>query len=244
MAFAYQKTSTDKTFILGAREQVARQFDFGTDWTEIRIGMFWSPVSLASNNAAASLEGVPVSTVLDRYFFGIKDNSGLVPGQAGSRYLGLTNRTGSALTSIVASTRDIWDQDPFGSMGAGGAYDTTFLNVADQAGVIGVADPSPSTSYCQYRGLRFVVVNRGLSSQTVKISSSVTATPSPVSGADYSAAALRSILSAFGNETSQVTVNWNNGSVAYDLPDSWFLRNPFFNNRFRVSCMNALKIAP
>lgn len=245
MAYAYQKTVSDLTVIFGAREQLASQFDFGTDWTEIRIGMFWGLVALNDNNAAPSTEDVAISSVLDRIFFGIKDNSQNCPGVAGSLYIGLSNRSTnhSYVSTANGSMADTFNGR---NMGVIGYKDTTPITGAstDVSGLSGVSDPSPTSGYAAFTGVKFVLLNRGLSNQQIKVSAACSPTGSPVSGTDYSAANLRTYLSAFAGGSAEVTLDWNDGATAYAIPDSWFLRNPFFNARVRVSCMNAIKVSP
>lgn len=85
MATIYQKTASDKTLILSPREYFLRPFDFGTDWTEVRVGIFFGGVTSGGDNTQAVSETVAVSSAIDRIAFGIKDSAtAALPGQAGS----------------------------------------------------------------------------------------------------------------------------------------------------------------
>lgn len=245
MAFAYQKTVDDMAIIWGAREQMARKFDFGA-WTEMRIGCFWSTTTLGDNNTEPTVtETVPITTAYDRFFFGLKDESAVTPSLAGSRFVGMTNRENVALNSILtASAGNVTIGDAgqnFGVRGFEGATQATVSSLSGNIGGMSNADPAAATGYASFMGLRFVISNLGASSQTIAVSSSFS---NNVAGTDYSAANLRTYLSAFAAPSSAITIDWNNGVTAYAIPDCWFLRNPFFNNRIRVHCMNAIKVAP
>ncbi len=246
MSSIYQKTATDKTCILAPREYFLRPFNF-LAWTEARFGLFFGGVTAAGDNTSSTSESVAKSSVSDIIAFGIKNSSTSdLPGQAGSLFLGVTSDNDASCTT-------------FGVGAAGGDYasisgNPAFLVSTGYNGVtkIGGTDTqacngmhyptvtSGATNYCGFFGLKFVINNIGLSTQSVTLSSSFVST---VSGSDYSAAALRTLLnnSTYNNSS---TLTWNDGVSARAIPDALYLRMPFYNNRIRVSSMMGVRYAP
>jgi hypothetical protein len=244
MAFVYQKTVDDKAVIFGAREHLPRKFDFGA-WTEARIGMFWSLTTLGGDNTKpASDEIVPVVTPFDCFSFGLKDSSATAPGVAGSMFIGMITETQSKITvggAFGAGNVGIGETDAnIEVLGYDGATPLARSSTASVGNWMN-SDPEAASGYASFVGMRFVVADLGLATQTITVSASFTAN---IGGTDYSAANLRTYLSAFASPSTEIEVDWNDGADALVVPDCWFLRNPFFNNRIRVHAMNALKVAP
>lgn len=240
MAKFYAKTVTDMTLIPAVREGYCRQFDFGTDWTEIRIGMFFGPVhATTSDNTAAPTELLALSSAADRIFFGIKDSSTALPGSTGSVFAGIMTATGKT-SDVGAGYINSHD----GELVAGGYVGTTLVGgttTQDVARSMQYPDVTLTTGYNGFYGLKFVIANRGLGTQTLAITSSRTAS---VSGTDYSASNLLTYLSAFAAPGTTQTLNWFSGvPAAYDIPDCFFFRLPHYNSRLRVSAVRAVRIS-
>lgn len=237
MALIYTKL-TDKTTVLAPREGACRKFNFGTDWTEIRVGMFCSAIAATGSNDVNVSETLVPSGVADYITFGIKDDSQTYPGQTGSLFLGLINTTVSDSTP------------PFGFAGnaaawaASGYYGTTLVQnpsaVSTSRYIGGQATASAATGYCAFFAVKFVISNRGLSTQTVAMSN---ATDEIVGGADYSATALRTALNNETYSTPQ-SIAWNDGAAARDIPDCVWVRVPLYNNALRISAIRAIRYAP
>lgn len=244
MATIYQKTASDKTLILSPREYFLRPFDFGTDWTEVRIGMYFSGVTSGGDNTQAGSETVALSTAADRIAFGIKDSgTSSLPGTVGSVFLG-------ALTATTRSSEcngQGFQGSSLGLLAAGGYSGATLVGGATAQEMSnsmgfggGVAD---ATGYCGFYGLQFVIANRGLATQTVTIRAS-DATGSPIAGATYTASALRTLLNNGPWTGTAHTLAWNDGAAAYAIPDAVYVRMPFYNNRIRISAIRAIRYAP
>ncbi len=246
MAEIYTKT-TKKTLILEPRECVIRQFDFGA-WTEMRMGMYFSGIAASGNDSQGLGETVAVASALDRITFGIKDSDTTnIPGETGSLFLGVLSETYSS-TAITGN-----DSSAFRSAGAsngsssralvaGGFVGTSLINGNPGSDLCVEPDypaPTGSTAYCAFLALKFLITNIGLSSQTVTISAS---TATPVSGNAYTLANLRSAINAATYSNAKV-VTWNTGAAARAIPDCWFLRLPFLNNRIRMPAIDMIKIA-
>ncbi len=239
MALIYTKL-TDKTTVLAPREGACRKFNFGTDWTEIRVGMFCSAIAATGSNNVNVAETLVPAGITDYITFGIKDDSQTYPGQVGSTFLGV--RSG---TVNVAST------PPNGFYGTSAAnwlstgyYGATMVQNATGMGpstyIGGGATASAATGYCGFFACKIVITNRGLSSQTVAMS---IAHEEIVAGADYSASALRTAINNTAYGTAQ-SIAWNDGAAARAIPDCFWVRVPLYNNALRLSCIRAIRYAP
>jgi hypothetical protein len=239
MAIIYQKTVTDKTCILSPREYILRPFDFGTDWTEVRVGMYFSGIAASGDNTDSAAEQVTLSSASDRVAFGIKDSATSdLPGFGAALFLGCVSETGSNaycsgtyFASFAASR-----------VAAAGYHETTLVNGSSSltAALTYPASASGATGYAGFFALKFVISNRGTSSQSVAISATTTGT---VAGTDYSATALQLLMN---NNTYQspVTVAWNDGAIARTIPDAFYCRMPFYSNRIRLSAIRCIRYAP
>jgi hypothetical protein len=239
MANIYQKTVTDKTCILSPREYILRPFDFGTDWTEVRIGAYFSGIAASGDNTDSAAETVALASASDRIAFGIKDSATSdLPGFGAALFLGAVTETSSSsycsgsAFSALAATR----------LAAAGYHETTLVGGTStlSASMEYPASASGSTGYCGFFALKFVITNLGTASQSVAISGTRTAT---VSGTDYSASALQLLMN---NNTYQapVSIAWNDGAIARTIPDAFYCRMPFYSNRIRLSAIRCIRYAP
>ncbi len=236
MAQIYLKGS-ENTLILEPREYMLRQFDFGL-WTEIRLGFIFSAISSSNNNAVGVNETIALSGALDRLCFGIKNtDTTVIPGQTGCRFLGVVN---SGNVTLSAASQQI--AEGFGGMRFGAGVDTTIaVNTGFASdGMLCPANPALASSYGGFYALKLTVANRGLSTQTVTAS---TARQATVAGTDYSVSALRSLITGGTYGTPSNAMVWNDGVSAYALPDCFYIRMPFLNNRIRLSSIEAIKIS-
>lgn len=240
MAKFYAKTVTDMTLIPDVREGFVRQFNFGTDWTEVRIGMFCGAVhATTSDNTAAPTEALALSSAADRIFFGIKDSSTALPGSTGSLFIGAMTATGK--TSDVGGG---YINSHDGELVAGAYAGTTLVNgttTEDMGKSMQYPDITGATGYNGFYCLKFVVANIGTATQTVTVTPCLTAS---VTGTDYSATALLTAISTFANPGTARTINWfDSVSAARTIPDCFFVRMPFYNSRLRISCIRAVRIS-
>lgn len=241
MGTIYQKL-TKKTVILAPREGYQRAFDFG-DWSEIRMGVFYSGVTSGGDDTNAVSETVVLGSVNDRITFGIKNSSNLgYPGTAGTLFVGGSNSTAASRASKSDSVHFFVDNTSylsaigFAGVTVIGGGDAEVFNVPAQ---FQYPDASLSTGYCGFFGMKFVLSNRGLSSQSFAVS----AMDVPqVLGTDYSSAALRTLINN-STYSSPKTIAWNDGAVARVVPDAYYIRMPFYNNRIRIACMRISRYA-
>lgn len=239
MALIYQK-DTEKTLILSPRESYQRAFDFGTDWTEIRLGMFFGGVTDSGDNTQSTSENVTINNASDQVRFGIKNSTNTsYPGEADTSFLGVSTNNTPGGTANCAG---------FGYYNVGGS-------ALIGCGILGATVKQPvsanlnamtfpsnvtgSSAYCGCFVLKIVIANRGASNQQVILSTDDT---NVISGSDYSSAALRTLMNS-GTFSSPVTIDWNDGAAAYPIPDAFYIRLPFYNNRIRISCMRAIRYA-
>jgi hypothetical protein len=269
MAEIYNNT-VENTLILAPREYVSRPFSFGASWTEIRMGMFFGLVSAVGDNVNSVAETVAIASAADRITFGIKDSSAVVPGAVGSQFLGAITNYASGAYGYPPTSQNVvgaglnWVGTNYAASGnntlcAVGANGTTLATAASQAapgtpvtsGYSTTMDNMwyPTTisgvsSYCGFFGLRFVIANAGLATQTVTIWYSSNGQQA-VAGSNYSVPALQTLLNntAWGGTGNTWIIQWNNGSVAYSIPSYWWLRLPLYNNRIRISAMEIMKIS-
>lgn len=247
MSSIYQKTVSDKTNILAPREYFIRPFDF-QDWTEARFGILFSAVTSSGDNTDVTSESVAITTVADLVTFGIKDSATTaLPGQAGSLFLGATSALGTLSKTFASGAAG-----PSFSANAGGNPET--LAATAYAGVTKIGgtgsqavsamnsptSASGATGYCGFYGIKFVINNLGLATQSVTIS---VATDYPIAGAAYTPAALRTLLNNTTYGTS-FTLAWNDGVAARDIPDAFWIRMPFYSNRIRISAMMGVRYLP
>jgi hypothetical protein len=241
MALIYTKL-TDKTTVLAPREGACRKFNFGSDWTEVRLGMFVSAIAATGSNDANVSEVLVPAGITDYVTFGIKDDSQTYPGQTGSLFIGIRSGDAGNVNSI-ATTGGIGDSG--GTWRPAGYHDTTaILGVANGgAGTsnMGAANASGATAYCGFIVVKFVIVDLGLSTQSITMS---VGTTTSVAGADYSATALRTAINNHSFGASLASIAWNDGAAARAIPDCIWVRSPLYNNALRISCVRAIRYAP
>jgi hypothetical protein len=242
MALIYTKL-TDKTLVLAPREGICRKFNLGTDWTEIRVGVFLSCVSSAGSNVDNTLEIIVPSGITDYITFGIKDDSLTLPGQPGSLFLGIRSHD----VSVVASSPPGGGggfKDSAGTWNMTGYFGTSIVENTSGGGLtgspIGASAASGSSAYCGFFCVKIIITNRGLSTQSV---SATISKEDSVAGTDYSAAALRTKMNAANFPTPE-SIAWNTGAAARAIPDCIWLRSPLYDNAFRVSAHRAIRYAP
>lgn len=240
MAEIYLK-SAENTLILSPREGVQRPFNFDA-WTEVRIGMYLGGVTAAGDNTQAVVETVNISSYLDRITFGLKTNDALMPGQVGCKFIGVTSTTRSELSSLSMFGSADAVTGFYNGMNGAKSVDATFTTLTTPAvsGIRYPSDISGASSYCGFYALKFLVTDAGLSTQKIQVLFSQNNT---VSGSNYSAAALLTDINNATYTSMGAAFDWNDGAAAYDLPDAFWLRMPFFNNRIRVSAIRAVRYA-
>ncbi len=252
MAIIAAKEAENALFI-SPREGMIASLNFDSDWTEIRCGAFLCVVDAnVENGNNGREESISVADVSDDFTFGIKDAASLfIPGIAGSLFLGIKNKDAIAFCSnynpIIFPPRTLgFIGDQNAATSAIGYNGTALIDGGEirsgqfSTGAIYFTDPTPSQSYSGLFVIRFQIENRGLFNQIIKIS---IAAKNAVEGFDYTPSALQAEMNAgfFGPEK---TIAWNDGGSAYPIPDAFYIRLPFYDNRFRICSMRAIKYQP
>jgi hypothetical protein len=238
--------TTDIVGILDTQNYYHRQTSFGASWIEMRIGMLYTFVPAGNDDTYCTAESpmVTPSGPLQWFNFGLKDSSIILPGRAGSQFMGWC-WPGTTSGSTITLTSN---QSAAGLMEQGGTGGGTKRYIAAYNGATLLAGSADSTSLSFAKwsattvnaiaGLKFVVNNAGLSNQTVTVSYMMNA-GAAVDGSSYT---LHTYI--FGNYwTTGPTLTWNASSVALTLPDWVWMRLPSTANRLRITCLSAYKIS-
>lgn len=242
MAEVYTKGSK-KTLILSNRELVLRPFNF-SDWEEIRLGFYFSNVSSSGPDNLATAETVAQSTVADKIMFGIKDDSDDIPGEGNSMFIGIGTHSGESSQLTVNDGNLGWSRMGGGTTSNRGMCGLTTVgatvteNTAVGSTAIACYDAFGANGQSGFACLRIVVNDKGLSTQSVSLSW--------LSGNQNTKYTISDLTTDMNNMTgSEVSLGadlaWNDGSSAYDLPNNFYLRTPFYNNRIRLLNMQAIR---
>lgn len=245
MAEIYQKIVGDQTLILGSRESVTRKFNLGT-WTELLFGMYCAGTTTASGNATPPTENVTWHSVTDNIYIGLRNSSSTaLPGVAGAQFIGMVprnyasagaesaNSNGSQYGTASGQMLAISEKDA--SVLAGGTYPAYSMGPGPS-----FTTPTAASAYNGFFGMRFVVSNAGLGSQTIAIQSVVSASEA---GTNYSVANLQSRLLGVGAWGTSFSLAWNSGGAALPLPDAIYIYMPFYNCRIRISALDVIKVS-
>jgi len=116
---------------------------------------------------------------------------------------------------------------------------------------LGYASPEDSDRFCAYFGMKFTVIDKGLSTQKIKMqmctngNHSISASSTNIS--DPSFEELKKLMD--GDHTVSTVTNdltglaFNNGSSAYNLPDAFFYYNAFTEFRPRIHAWAIKKLS-
>ncbi len=232
MATIATVNTSDKVLILGNREAYKRDMNFGSSWTEIRIGMFWTLVGNAGDDAAATAESITVANYKDIGAFGIKDSSDNPPQASGSQFVGFT--FGLHGTANYSNGANNVGGTTLGAPYRVGLNGTTQLTAAASGDVAWNQQGGGRNSSLL---LKFTVVNAGASNQTISMDTAGTHAYT-----DVTLAALRyQMFNPVSIGSSSIT--WNSGGVALPLPTHFYVRMPTLNNKMRITTYQAVKVS-
>lgn len=237
MATIYQHNASDKTLILEPREAFQRKLDLGS-WNEIRIGMFYSSIGLASPSASYADESLTQNTREDIIAFGLKDSAtSILPGFSGSYYIGLA-LTGSHNINVNNTRYADSTNDNFNGVGFYGTSSYWGAQVFNTIAFPTNGGGNNPSDYCYYYVLKMVLNNSGSASQTISM---YVSNNSFASSATYYG--IPQLNQAMNNATfgTVSTVTWNDGAASLPIPDSLWIRSPFYFNRFRISSLSVIK---
>lgn len=237
MATIYSHNANDKVLILDNREALQRKLDLGS-WNEIRLGIFYN--SVGSNTPTSSYvdELVNQSTRADILAFGLKDSAtSILPGFSGSYFIGIA-LTGSH--NINANNTQYYDAS-YTNFNGVGFYGTSSYWGGASANAFGFpinGGGTNSSDYCYYYVLKIIINNSGSASQTLSV---YTSNGSYSSGTTYYGIPQLNQQMNNANFGTVSTVTWNDGVNALPIPDSFWIRTPFYFNKIRISSLSAVK---
>ena len=248
MALAYQKTASDISVILEPREAAFRIPEASANqWTELRLGAFLSLTTAAADNAAIPAESYLSSTVYDRFCFGLKNSSNnTLPGVTGSTAWGLLGQNAMTNQTFSANGNFRYGNGFAGAGHVGIVNDTTYkvgLGGAAYSISLSANNPTGSSDYALFLGLKFIITNRGTATQQVQI---IRASPL-TTYTDVSETALRSILVNFDSideSNPEAAKDANDGATAWDVPDAVFIRFPMLLSRLRLHNVMVMQAVP
>lgn len=238
--------ANEKSLVLGNRQALVRQFDFGS-WTEIRIGMLFGFVGNASDTSSYVVEEISITTTSDRIFFGIKSSGSNLPLTSGVNFVGsVANHGGNSslgwayAQGYAGSRYEYFGHSfPLSPVYVSGSATAFYPNIGSYPGNVGFKTPSGSMTVPNYNGfygLKFVLNNSGSANQSISM------TYKQIENS-YASGAFQ-LQSTLLDETS-----WSSWSgapssswVGVPTPDCFFAYLPFYNNRLRISAMQAIKI--
>jgi hypothetical protein len=238
-----------------ARGNYHRQSNVTTTWNEVRMGMLFQVIPATAfggtNDGASVVETVTVASNLDWICIGMMNtraNSSIIPGTAGAQFAGTgygvvngqtvaagsnsggsSSLTGSYRKMITTNGVTIIGQDT----ASGGGLAILYAQYAAASGY----------NYASFYGMKIVVGNAGLSTQTLTIRDGSDLGPFSLT---TQASVIPKLLERLTNvswDTYSTPIAWNAGGVALPLPDCIFVRLPFYNNCLRMLAYEAVKIS-
>lgn len=241
--YGYEKIGVPNAVLLVREFQRATLTQkLGSNWTEARVGLYFTGVDAHDVNVAPPDETLAVADVSDYLTIGLKDAATYnLPGEAGGFFIGVRSTgTTSAVEAPLLGGNGFFADSNEECSAVAYAGATLIDGGVVANGAMLFPDPEPDDGFNGFYCMKFVVNNRGTSTQSVSVSVARTA---QVDGFDYSKATL---YQAMNNATfgAAKTLAWNTGAAARTLPDASWVRIPFYNARIRIQAIMAIKIAP
>lgn len=234
----------ENNLLLEPREAFYRPFDFG-EWTEVRIGMLFRLVGTGSDSASISTESISANTDSDKIYIGLKDSGSNLPGVSGTNFIGMASFSGSAIRADIANSSYISFGDSFN------AYNRLYLTAFSGSTMYKayfhentVTSPEFSSSasgsnYNGFYGIKFTLLNSGSANQQVQVTyRRIYLTSVGSSSADLHTQLINN--TGWTNPPASSTASWTTG---IPLPNSFFVYSPLYNNRLRMSAIEAIKIS-
>lgn len=250
MGNIYRKTitaspGTEQSWVMAPRESFIiplTALPQWSTWAELRVGVFMSHVSVANgDNSPIVVETVPANAPGNYWSFGLKTNNDIIPGVAGTDFLGFMVNSGNNLNINLGGNSYSANVTSSVVRGATIANQSSIGGAGVQASGVG---SNNLTQFCGYWGIKFKIANRGLSTQTIEIEWIGTTS----SGLLYDNPTLpicETFLSGFtpSGGTNGTPVAWHDAGVPRAIPDALFIRVPFSQNRLRVHSYKVLPFA-
>lgn len=240
MANIYAHNAYDNVLVLEPREAFQRKFDIGS-WREVRLGMFWTMTGLNTFTSSCADETVTQVTKQDILAIGLKDSAtSILPGFSGSYFIGVSITGSSGHNVVLGQPGAINISDSTNSSFFGAGFYGTSSYFGGQDLTVPAANYVTETNYSGFYGVRMILNNSGSSSQTVSVYVSSTYNPS-VGNTNYYTSSYLNQYMQNATWSTVSTFNWNDGVSAYPIPDSVWIRTPFYFNRLRISAIRLVK---
>jgi hypothetical protein len=245
MALIFTKSSSygyDNTLVITPRSGVSIPFNFG-NWTEIRMGMYWTGVATSSGYISGSglaSETVTILTSADHIVMGLKSETPNRHGTAG------TNFVGSSTNANHYCQDGAWGLifSSYGKVAASWIGTTEYIgtDLNNGNGGYNFYNAKEVVDYNFFKGLRFVLYNSGSANQYMRIYSMNAAPSAPAGPAMYGADALRTqLLNTTWTEYAS-TASWTSGGSPLPIPNCWYFWNPYYYNAARISALEVVKV--
>jgi hypothetical protein len=234
MATIYDKgVSGDKCLVLNPREALFYDFNFGTGWKEVRIGMAYSFVNSTGNNELRTTETVVNTTFnhTNNIYVGLTNSTNnSIPYANTGIFIGMSSFTGSNVTlnaaNIASNSRyGVINNQSFS--GSFSNYNSVYLSFSSATNATG------NSSYLSYYALRINI-------EPLVKSFSVRGANVSVDGNNPSISFLRSQINNFAgaipsaDSTGFYTTAFNATGDLLPYPDKVLIYFPFFNNKIRI----------
>lgn len=278
--YIYEKTiqaGTEKSLLIEPNYLYQVPFEFGDDWEDIKLGLFVSYTITGSGNENV---GVPSNTItsaggLDTdgfNYIGITrqaETYTLPFDAANSGYLGIQSDGLNTIDTTSLNYNKLFNSNVSSSTAGIGKFIATHgtglldsENFSPNEGNVNVvllraadaevADSSTEnqTLFCDYWGFRYQVINKGLSSQKIRVTVSIDGSSSNNNNnqngiSNPSMSELTKLMNGIGEyryegfsnmKGSNTTAGfeWNDNSTGYALPDSLYFYNGFTDLRPRI----------
>lgn len=242
---------SDVSVVLSPNEYYQKAFDFGDDWTEIKMGLFYSYTSsLSDANTSLGVGGKIDSggTTADTftYFGAVKDTpEKYIPTDTGAgTFMGMRLVSSSdALGRFLASGADYLDLKISNGETILGSY-TSISNA--QAVPIPFDTSGDTTLFAGYTAIKLSVLDKGLVTQRVEVStyrpdSSILTPQNSIT--DVSLPNLKNLINGTDFVTTAQIREFNDGVSALPLPDAFFFYNAFQDARPRLHAVAVKKIS-
>ena len=208
--------------VMSPRGAYIQETGLPSNWTHVKIGMFYSLVGLAGDNTNRIDETVTENAVLDRYMFGLTNGTGSL-GQTGNKFIGIT----STINIVTQATGMLLYTSEYAIAGTGSAITSAR---ADAPEPFGGNSCSGTSTFAGFLGIDLSI---DIGGERILVSPSAYSNVS-----DVSLSALRNLMVTLTyKSTAQLPVTWS-GELTH-----FFVRMPHLNNRLRIHAIEVLQIA-
>jgi hypothetical protein len=257
----------DNVLIIQPNYAYQKEFAFGDDWTEIFVGFFLSYTD------SPTIDNSPFASGDSRHSGGTVDDTwtymGIIRNNDVKYLPSFGSATGDAEKSFIGFRIEyINDPHPSFSSGGfnslnvnggnqdvislGGSNEYTFDSLVGGEGIyLPLMYSDATTSFAGYVGMKFEVLNKGTPTQQIRLTQYSPNTggannilSTNVSYTDISLTNLKSLINAENFITDGViTLDFNNGVSATNIPDSFFFYNAFLDARPRIHAIAVKKLS-